>query len=149
MIVRAAYTDKGATGANSLTTEKVIMLHSPHLNPASADVISKADIKKQLMFVVTENVIPKNNGYIGFKKIDLTGIKQLELNATANPGQGFTGGIIEIREDSPTGTLLGQTEVKPVNPFAAMMSAANATQNAGGSKPANAPAKPAAPKSTS
>ena len=108
LIVRAAYTDKGATGANPLTTENVILLHSPHLNPASADVINNADIKKQMMFVVSENVIPKNNGYIGFKKIDLTGIKQLELNATANPSQGFTGGIIEIREDSPTGTLLGK-----------------------------------------
>jgi cytochrome c len=148
LIIRAAYTDKGATGANPLTTEKVILLRSPHLNPASADVLNNADIKKQMMFVVSQNVIPKNNGYIGFKKIDLTGIKQLELSATANPSQGFTGGTIEIREDSPAGALLGETVVTPVNPFAALMNAANATQNAGGSKPVSAPAKagpPAAP----
>ncbi|MEP7129195.1 MAG: PQQ-dependent sugar dehydrogenase, partial [Chitinophagales bacterium] len=145
LIVRAAYTDKGANGVSALTTEKVILLHSPHLNPASADVIKNAEVKKQMMFVVSENLIPKNNGYIGFKNIDLTGIKQLELNATANPSQGFTGGVIEIRADSPTGTLLGQTEVQAVNPFAAMMNAANATQNAGGAKTGNASAKQAAP----
>ncbi len=144
LIVRAAYTDKGAAGATPLTTEKVVVLHSPHLVPANADIIKDADIKKQLMFVVSVNLIPKNNGYIAFKKVDLTGIKQLELNASANPQQGFTGGTIEIRLGSPTGDLLGQTVLLPVNPFAAMMNAANATQNAGGGKGAPG-AKPAAP----
>ena len=134
LIVRAAYTDKGAAGATTLTTEKVLVLHSPHLSPSNADIIKDAEIKKQLMFVVSVNLIPKNNGYIGFKKVDISGIKQLELNVSANPQQGFIGGTIEIRLGSPTGELIGQTEVLPVNPFAALMNAANATQNAGGSK---------------
>ncbi len=134
VIVRAAYTDKGAAAIPSLTTESVLILHSPQLSPASAEIIQGAGIEKEIMFVVSENLIPKNNGYIGFKNLDLTGIKQLELNATANPKQGFTGGTIEIRLDGPTGELLGQAEVKPVNPFAAFMSSANATQDAGGAK---------------
>ena len=134
MILRAAYTDKGNTAAPALTTEQVVVLHSPQLSPASADIIKGAEIKKQIMFVVSENVIPKNNGYIGFKNLDLSGIGELELYATANPTQGFTGGNIEIRLDDPTGELLGQAEVKPFNPFAALMSAANATQSKGGDK---------------
>lgn len=134
MILRAAYTDKGNAAAPALTTEQVVVLHSPQLSPASADIIKGAEIKKQIMFVVSENVIPKNNGYIGFKNLDLSGIGELELYATANPTQGFTGGNIEIRLDDPTGELLGQAEVKPFNPFAALMSAANATQSKGGDK---------------
>ena len=132
MHVRAAYTDKGAPAAPALPPERVVVLHSPPLSPAAADIMQGAEIKKQIMFVVSENVIPKNNGYIGFKNLDLSGIKELELNATANPTQGFTGGDIEIRIDSPTGELLGQTTVKPFNPFAALMNAANATQSKGG-----------------
>jgi cytochrome c len=93
-------------------------------------------------------VIPKNNGYIGFKNLDLSGIRQLELNASANPTQGFTGGVIEIRLDNPTGELLGQATINPFNPFAAMMSAANSAQNKGTDKTAAKPApKKAAPAS--
>ncbi len=144
VIVRAAYTDKGAAPVPALTTESVVTLRSPQLAPGDADVISNADKKMQAMFVTGIAVLPKANGYIGYKNIDFTGVKQLEINASANPGQGFSGGIIEIHLDSPTGDLLGQTEIKPVNPFAALMNAANATQNAGGAKPAPG-AKPAAP----
>jgi cytochrome c len=146
LILRAAYTDKGANTIPALSSEKIMLLHSPTLNAAKADIIKDAEIKKQIMFMVSLNVIPKNNGYIAYNKIDFTGIKELEINASANPSMGFVGGTIEIRQDAPDGVLLGQAEVKPYNPFAAMMSAANATQNAGGNKkPGAAPApKPAA-----
>jgi len=144
VIVRAAYTDKGAAPVPALTTENTVTLRSPQLGPGTADVMKNAEKKMQAMFAVSLNVEPKTSGYIGYKNIDLTDIKQVAVNATANPSQGFAGGVIEIRLDSPTGQLLGQTEIKPVNPFAAMMSAANATQNSGGGKGAAA-GKPAAP----
>ena len=143
LIVRAAYTDKGAAAAPPLTTEQVLVLRSPQISPASADIMHEAEIKKQIMFVVSENVIPKNGGYIGFRNLDLSFIRELELNATANPTQGFAGGDIEIRIDSPAGELLGLATVKPFNPFAALMNAANATQSKGGNK---APATKPAPK---
>ena len=99
------------------------------------------------MFAVSLNVEPKSDGYIGYKSIDLSGIQQIALSATANPSQGFAGGIVEVHMDKPDGELLGQAEVKPVNPFAALMSAANATQNNGGGKSggAKSAAKPAGP----
>jgi len=146
LILRAAYTDKGANGINKITTEKTIILKSPHLSPSNADVISNASIKKELMFSVAVNVIPKNNGHIAFKNIDLTGVKQMEFAASANPGQGFIGGTIEIRLGSTTGALIGQTDIVAVDPFAAMMSAADAVQNNGGKNKTAAKPKVAAKK---
>jgi len=139
VIVRAAYTDKGAAGADKLTTEKVVILQSPHLAPNKADVLNKTEIKKELMMSVAIKAEPKNNGHMGYKHIDLTGIKQIGLNVSANPREGFTGGIIEIRTGSATGTIIGQATVDAVDPMAAMMSAAQAMQDKGGK---TAPKKP-------
>jgi cytochrome c len=137
LIMRAAYTDKGATGATPLTTESVVALRSPQLSPGTADELQHTEAKMQAMFAVGVNALPYNEGYIAFKNIDLSGVKQLALSATANPSQGYAGGIIEIRLDGPTGELIGQAEVKPVNPFAALMSSAQAAQDAGGTKKAD------------
>lgn len=147
IIVRAAYTDKGAAPIPPLTSESTVVLRSPQLSPGSADVLKNAEKKMQAMFAVSLNVEPKSDGYIGYKSIDLSGIQQIALSATANPSQGFAGGIVEVHMDKPDGELLGQAEVKPVNPFAALMSAANATQNNGGGKSggAKSAAKPAGP----
>lgn len=144
LIVRAAYTDKGAAPVPSLTSESTVVLHSPVLSPGAADYIQGADKKMQAMFNVSLNVEPKPNGYLGYKAIDFTGIKQLAVSATANPNQGFAGGTIEAHLDKPDGELLGQAEVKAVNPFAALMNAANATQTQGGAKGAAKPGAPAA-----
>jgi cytochrome c len=140
VVVRAAYTDRGATGANKLTTEKVVILHSPHLIPNKADILHKTEIKKELMMSVAIKAEPKHNGHMGYKHIDLTGIKQIGFNVSANPREGFTGGIIEIRTGSATGPLIGQATVEAVDPMAAMMSAAQAMQDKGGKK--DAPKKP-------
>jgi cytochrome c len=134
LIIRAAYTDKGATGAEKLTTEKVIVLKAPVLQPQLADIENNTEIKKELMFSVAYKAEPKNNGHIAFKNIDLTGVKQMDMNVAANPREGFTGATIEIRVGSPTGALIGQTSVVAFDPFAAMMSAAQATQDKGGKK---------------
>ena len=139
VIVRAAYTDKGATGADKLTTEKVVILQSPHLAPNKADVLNKTEIKKELMMSVAIKAEPKNNGHMGYKHIDLTGIKQIGFNVSANPREGFTGGLIEIRTGSANGTLIGQATVEAVDPMAAMMSVAQAMQDKGGK---SAPKKP-------
>jgi cytochrome c len=145
MIVRAAYTDKGAAPVPALTSESIVTLRSPQLSPGNADMMKNAEKKMQAMFNVSLNVEPKSNGYFGYKNIDLGGVKQIALMATADPSEGFAGGIVEIHIDRPDGILLGQAEIKPVNPFAALMSAADATQNAGGAK-AGGKAKAAARK---
>jgi len=110
-IIRAAYTDKGNKTIPKLTSDATIILRSSELNPASAE------IKKGVLVKVngqegTVNVIPNANGYIGFKKLDITGIKQIELKVITSLRENNSGGIIEIRLDSPTGVLLGQTLVE-------------------------------------
>src|SRR6185312_11871522 len=93
--------DKGAAAAPPLTTEQVLVLRSPQISPASADIMHEAEIKKQIMFVVSENVIPKNGGYIGFRNLDLSFIRELELNATANPTQGKGGNKAPATKPAP------------------------------------------------
>jgi cytochrome c len=87
------------------------------------------------MFAVSLNIIPKPNGYIGYKQIDFSGIQQIKISAIAFPAMGYVGGAIEIRLDKPDGDLLGRTEIAAVNPS---FMVADSAQNAGGAK-----AKPA------
>jgi cytochrome c len=154
IVIRAAYTDKGAKESEPLTTEEIKVLRSPQLSPGSADITHRAEVNLQTMFAVSLNIIPKSGGYIGFRQIDLTGIQQLEISAIAFPMMGYSGGTVEVRLDKPEGDLLGQVMIESVNPnFGG--SAANAAQNAGGAKgkpappvvvkkPAGPPKKPAA-----
>jgi len=141
IVIRAAYTDKGAKGSEPLTSEKIIVLRSPQLSPGSADITHRAEVNLQTMFAVSLNIIPKTNGYIGFNQIDLTGIQQLEISAIAFPMLGYIGGTIEARLDKPDGEMLGQVKIESVNPV--FGSSANAVQNAGGAKAKTA--KAAAP----
>ncbi|ULQ51797.1 PQQ-dependent sugar dehydrogenase [Flavihumibacter fluvii] len=142
IVVRAAYTDKGATASSPLTAEKQLVLRSPNLSPGNADIVEKATPKLQTMFAVSMIVIPNPNGFIGFRQIDLTGIKQMELGAMAMPRMGYVGGTIEVRLDGPTGELLGQTEIVSVDPVFPAPTA-NSVQNAGGVKAKPAPQKKA------
>ena len=128
-VLRAAYTDRGNKTVPSQTTVSQIVLRNPVLSPADAEIVKNTEIKAQRM----KNglaLIPRSNGYIGFKKIDLTGIKQVELMASAPQQEAQIGGIIEIRVDSPTGELIGQTRVETSKRVG--LSSANTIQNAGG-----------------
>jgi cytochrome c len=112
-VIRAAYTDKGNKTIPVQTSEYTIILHNPLVSPSAAQIMKGALAKVNGMDG-TISVIPTANGYIGFKKFDLTEIKQLELNVTTSPRENNPGAKIEIRIDSPTGELIGQTEVPSV-----------------------------------
>jgi len=113
VLIRAAYTDRGTTATKvpAQTAEQMLVLRSPQIDASSAQIVHGADIKARGMGK-GENVIPYDNSYIAFHKLDLTGIKQLELNAAAQRREGSAGGTIEVRIDSPTGLLIGQTNVE-------------------------------------
>jgi len=140
LVIRAAYTDKGAKESALLTTDKTKILRSHKLSPGAADIVSNAEISLQTMFAVSLNIIPKTNGYIGYKQIDFTGIQQIEISAMAFPSMGFVGGTIEIRLDKPDGDVLGQANIVASNPS---FMVADSAQNAGGTK--GKAAKAAAP----
>jgi cytochrome c len=106
-LLRAAYTDKGTQEMGSLTSEKIIALRNPVLDPEKADV-SKGT---QLMTTPSRSFsLVGNDSHLGYRQLDLTGIKQIELLVQAQPRSGAVGGIIEVHLDSPDGKLIGQTE---------------------------------------
>ena len=131
VVIRAAYTDKGAQSAEPLTSEVIKVLRSQQLSPGAADTVYRGEVSLQTMFAVSLNIIPKNNGFIGYRNIDFTGVQQIEISANALPMMGYIGGKIEIRLDNPGGQLLGEINIVAKNPS---FMVADSAQNAGGSK---------------
>ena len=111
VVLRAVYTDQGEEQAAPLTGESVRVLRNPTLTAAQAEV-------KQQTESGNRGVIIKRGSVVGFKRVDLTGVKQLELAAIASLSESQAGGTIQLRLDSVTGTLLGEARVEPRDPFA-------------------------------
>ncbi len=118
-----------------------MILHSPQLEASSAQFVQRADIKAKGMGK-GENVIPYDKAYIGFRQLDLTGIKQLEINAAAQRREGSAGGTIEIRLDAPTGPLIGEKtiELAPEVDIAKLMAEMESAEKAGASAKSGPPA---------
>ncbi|TLV03205.1 PQQ-dependent sugar dehydrogenase [Dyadobacter luticola] len=115
VLIRAAFTDRAVSGAKAVpsqTSEEMIVLRSPELNAAEANVVKGAEMKALGTAGLGFAVVPFANSLLAFNEIDLTGIKKLELNAVSQKREGAAGGTIEVHLDSPTGTLLGQHKVE-------------------------------------
>lgn len=109
-ILRAVYRDRGDEIAPPLAGQAIKVLRSPSLTVASAD--ERKDVSGGRFSTA------KRNGYLGFKSLDLTGIKSLEIGAFAMAfgGQTHKGGTIEVRADSPDGPLIGSATVDAPQP---------------------------------
>ena len=140
-IVRAVYTDQGGDGVPALTGESIQVLRSPTL------AANKPDVAKDIE-ATDRNTTAKPGSHLAFTDVDMTGIKQLEIAATATRRDNQAGGEIEIRLDSPTGELLGTAKVEVQEPRTPGAGAGNAeaAEAAGGkavsgkNPPANPPA---------
>lgn len=132
-LLRVAYKDKGTQQLSSLTSEKIIALRNPIFDPEKADV-SKGTL---LMTTPTRSFsMVGDNSYLGFKSLDLTGIKQIDLLVTAQPRSGAVGGIVEVHLDSPEGKVIGQSQqVVPKDvDFRKIMAAANVANTTNAAK---------------
>ncbi len=109
-IFRGAYTDQGAGEIPRLSTEQVIILHSPILIPVNAD-IQQGTIRDQLDEYTFLTARP--NSHLAFKDLDLTDIQTISIIPNWHLYDIYKGGKIEIRLDSPTGELIGETEMVP------------------------------------
>lgn len=138
VLVRAAYTDRGGQGLAAQTTEQLLVLRSPLINAGTADVVQNAETRYNRGNGLT-SVIPRANGYVAFRQIDLTGIDALDLAATASAREGNVGGIVEARLGSPTGQLLGQATIAG-SQQAAGPTATQIQQQGGAAPAAGAPA---------
>ncbi|MFT4033396.1 MAG: PQQ-dependent sugar dehydrogenase [Siphonobacter sp.] len=109
VIIRAAYTDRGASGAKipTQTSEQMIVLRSPVVQASDAKDIKGVDLKAKGLSGKGLVAVAYPNTYLGFKHLDLTGIKALVLDASAQKREGAVGGMIEVRLGSPTGEQIG------------------------------------------
>jgi cytochrome c len=106
-VFRAAYTDKGTKSAPAQYAEDLVILRNPIIGVAEADKSGGVEFAPGRTTATAKG----SGSYIGLIKIDLTGIDSVELAAYAFGGMGpGLGGIIQIRLDLPTGTLIGQTD---------------------------------------
>jgi cytochrome c len=111
LIIRAAYTDKGAGNIPVQTSDTVVVLRSPKLNPLKADVIEGGALRDQLdeyIFLTT-----KANSHIIFKNIDLTDVREILFIANWHLYDIYPGGKIEIRVDGLSGEIIGETTFEP------------------------------------
>lgn len=112
LVLRAVYTDQGEEQAPPLSGEGLRVLRSPMLDA------SRAEVKRQ-----TESggrgTLARTGAVLGFKQVDLTGVKQIDLSVVAMAQASHAGGTVQIRADSADGKLLGETRVEPRKPAAA------------------------------
>lgn len=112
LVLQASYKDKGANGLPSQMAEQVLVLR----NPLVAMGMSTSQSKGITLFKMGTQPYPlvivmASDTYVQFDQLDLTGIKTMEFAVAVPKAQLIAvGGRIEIRIDSPTGQLLGQTE---------------------------------------
>ncbi|MFD2523709.1 PQQ-dependent sugar dehydrogenase [Emticicia soli] len=145
-VLRASYKDRGTKLMPALASEETIVLRHPFLDP---ELANKAKGTQKVMTPSKSFFMVGSDGYIAYDKIDLTNISHIDLIVQATTRVGAAGGVIEIHLDSPTGPLVGKTdmiEVKepvPFRPPAAAPAPAAGTQQ----KPATAPAAAPAPAS--
>ncbi|MCB0669057.1 MAG: ThuA domain-containing protein [Saprospiraceae bacterium] len=122
-VMMASYRDRGAEGAESLSTREMIHLRNPVFPAAKYDTSFQAR-KFTLTAEQSENlgmngpvdILPASNGgFVGYRQIDLTGIDALEIEASSNAS--FTGGgrIELILDDLNSEPVSFASIEKPVN----------------------------------
>jgi cytochrome c len=118
VVLRAAYTDRGANGVPSASAEKVVVLRAPTVVVASGEVADGVQKYKGPEVPVEVTIGSRSGAFVGFKQLDLTGISAIVFSATAPvPQLKSAGGKLEVRLDSANGRLVGETPV--IQPAAA------------------------------
>jgi cytochrome c len=145
-VLRASYKDRGTKLMPALASEQTIVLRHPFLDP---ELANKAKGTQKVMTPSKSFFMVGNDAYIGYDKIDFTNIDQIDFLVMATTRVGAAGGVIEVHLDSPTGPLVGKTEmieVKEPAPFRppAATPAAPAQGNAA-NQPQQRPANTTAP----
>ena len=111
VLLRAAYTDRGANGMPAITEEKRIVLRSPSVVVASGE-LSEGLQKQSVPEVPVEiTVVNRSGASVALKQLDLTGLTAVIFSAVAPARYQALGGKVEVHLDSTTGSLLGESEL--------------------------------------
>jgi cytochrome c len=90
-----------------LVGEEIVVLRYPNLNPELADMTK--GFTKYITPAKSLNM-DENGSYLAYKDIDLTGLAGFEVKVMGNPRNATAGATVEIRLDSPTGSLAGKSD---------------------------------------
>jgi cytochrome c len=115
LIIRAAYTDKGANGIPPILAEKVLILNSPDMAASKADKLDGIQRYKAPQIPLELMICSANNSYLQYNQLDLANVDEVDVMVNA-PEEMLhaAGGIIEVHLDSPTGQLIGTSA--PIHP---------------------------------
>jgi len=102
-IFRAAYTDKGTKSAAALTGEDMLILRGSLVPVAAAAEAKDMAFNRDS----TVAVVKAPGGYLKFNKIDLTGIKNIEIIQIPRGKSTDPTATVELHAGSPQGRLLG------------------------------------------
>jgi cytochrome c len=111
LVLRAAYTDRGANGMPPIMKEKTIALRSPNVVVASGELSEGVSKQSVPELPVEITVVNRPGGSVALKQLDLTGVGAVVFTAVAPAQYQAKGGKIEVHLDSPTGALLGESEL--------------------------------------
>jgi cytochrome c len=111
LVLRASYADRGANGMPAITKEKTIVLRSPNVVVASGELSEGVSKQSVPELPVEITVVNRSGASVALKQIDLTGVGAVVFTAVAPAQYQAKGGKIEVHLDSPSGALLGESEL--------------------------------------
>jgi cytochrome c len=110
--LRAAYTDRGANGMPAITKEKTIVLHSPTVVVASGELSQGVEKQRDTELPGQDiTVVNRSGSSVRLKQLDLTDIAAVVVSVLAPARYQSAGGKVEVRVDSATGPLVGESEL--------------------------------------
>ena len=113
-IVRASYEDQGNEGLPSLRAEEMFVLKNSKFDAHGFDIYN--DINKMAFGGMNLAIPTKSGAHMLLKQIDLTGVSEIQVSATApKPQLNAAGGSVELRIGSPQGPLLGKSAFLPAS----------------------------------
>lgn len=103
LAISASYTDKGATGVKPLSASEIVLLRN---NRITANEIAAMNNMGSKDSAGTQYVIlPITEGWLKVSRIDMSGIKSIQLAATGSKASGnYT---VEVHAGQPAGAKLG------------------------------------------
>ncbi|MFL5610378.1 MAG: ThuA domain-containing protein [Gemmatimonadaceae bacterium] len=111
LVLRAEYTDRGANGMPPISKEKTVALRSPNVVVASGELSEGVSRQSVEGMPVELTIVNRPGASVALKQIDLSGIGAVTFTVVAPAQYQARGGKIEVHLDSPTGALLGESEV--------------------------------------
>jgi cytochrome c len=95
----------------AITNDKTVVLRSPTVVVASGELSEGLQKQSVPEIPVEITVVSRPGASVALKQIDLTGVAAVVFTAVAPAQYQAKGGKIEVHLDSPTGPLLGETEL--------------------------------------